>query len=147
MAEVTLICDTREQNPYIFRTRSIRKKLTTGDYSVLDYEDRIAIEKKELDDLIGCLTGGRDRFERELARGVAMDYFAVVVECSFSDIVSGNYRSKMTPKSAIQSILAFSVRYRLPFFFTENRQYSARVTESLLLKYWSQLLSGKIIMK
>ena len=131
-----IIIDSNEQLPYKFRAPSIRAKLPTGDYSIEGFEDKIAIERKEINDLIGCLTGGRDRFERELARGVAMDYFAVVVECSFSDIVSGNYRSKMTPKSAIQSILAFSVRYRLPFFFTENRQYSARVTESLLLKYW-----------
>jgi hypothetical protein len=41
----------------------------------------------------------------------------------------------MLPKSAIQSLMAFSVRYRLPIFFAENRAYAQRVTESLLTKY------------
>ena len=131
-----IIIDSNEQLPYKFRAPSIRAKLPTGDYSIEGFEDKIAIERKEINDLIGCLTGGRDRFERELARGVAMDYFAVVVECSFSDIVSGNYRSKMLPKSAVQSLVSFSVKYRLPIFFCENRIYAQRFTESLLLKFF-----------
>jgi ERCC4-type nuclease len=113
----------------------MRRTLPTGDYSIVGLEDLIAIERKTLPDLIGCLCNGRERFERELSRGKALDYFAVIIEASLTDIVNGNYRSQMTPKSAIQSIMAFSVRYRLPVFFVENRSYGARVVESLLLKY------------
>ena len=113
--------------------------MNTGDYSILGAESFIAVERKTLPDLISCLCNGRERFERELYRGKSLDYFAMIVECSLSDLVNGSYRSKMTPKSAIQSILAFSVRYRLPVFFVENRKYGARVTESLLLKYAKEL--------
>jgi ERCC4-type nuclease len=141
-----IVIDSNEQLPYKFQTPSIRAKLPTGDYSLEGFEDRISIERKELNDLIKCLMNGskndtfdRDRFERELLRGMEFDYFAVVVEASLSDIVSGNYRSKMTPKSAIQSLLAFSVRYKLPIFFCDNRAYAQRVTESLLLKYAKEL--------
>ena len=59
----------------------------------------------------------------------------MVVEARLSDIAIGEYRSRMGPKSAIQSLLAFSVRYRLPIFFCESREYAQRVTESLLEKY------------
>ena len=45
----------------------------------------------------------------------------------------------MEPKAAIQSLLAFSVRYRLPIFFCEGREYGARVTESLLCKYAKEI--------
>lgn len=130
-----IIIDTREILPYIFSTPSIRGTLKTGDYSIEGFEDKVAVERKELNDLIGCLTVGRSRFERELSRGMEMDYFALVIEASLADIATGNYKSQMNPKSACQSVFAFSVRYRLPVFFVGNRAYGARVTESLLLKY------------
>jgi ERCC4-type nuclease len=134
-----IVIDTREQLPYRFQTPAISGTLPTGDYSLAGAEDLIAIERKTRDDLISCLCDGRERFERELYRGRALDFFALVIECTLSDIVSGNYRSKMTPRSAIQSILTFSVRYRLPVFFVETRNYGARVTESLLLKYAKEM--------
>ena len=89
--------------------------------------------------MIGCLTTGRERFERELYKARALDYFALIVEASLSDLANGNYRSQMGPKSAIQSLLAFSVRYRLPIWFCESRKYGQRVTESLLLKYEGEI--------
>lgn len=134
-----IIIDTREQRPYEFKTPAIRGSLLTGDYSLSGLEHLISIERKTCDDLIGCLCTGRQRFERELHRGKALDYFCVIVESTLTDIVNGNYRSQMTPRSAIQSLLAFSVRYRLPVFFVENRNYGARVTESLLLKYSKEM--------
>mgnify|MGYP001051472481 CR=1 FL=1 len=99
----------------------------------------MSIERKSIDDLIGCLTTGRERFERELFKGKALDYFALVIEASLSDLINGRYRSQMNPKSAIQSLLAFSIRYKLLMWFCENRKYGARVTESLLLKYAIEL--------
>jgi len=126
--------DSREQRPYTFENSEVGT-LNIGDYSICGLEDHISIERKELNDLIGCLTTGRERFEKELHRGRGFDYFALVIEASLSDLANGHYRSQMEPKSAVQSLLAFSVRYRLPIFFCENRQYGARVTESLLCKY------------
>jgi hypothetical protein len=35
--------------------------------------------------------------------------------------------------------MAFSVRYRLPAFFCESREYGQRITESLLCKYAREL--------
>lgn len=133
--QMQIVIDSREQLPYHFQTPAIRGTLGTGDYSILGLENIIAIERKTLPDLIGCLCDGRERFERELYRARALDYFAVIIECTLSDLANGEYRSQMTPKSAIQSLLTFSIRYRLPIFFVENRNYGSRVTESLLLKY------------
>lgn len=134
-----ILIDTREQLPYYFQTPAIRGTLATGDYSLSGAEHLIAIERKTLPDLISCLCNGRQRFERELHRGKTLDYFAIIIEATLTDIISGSYRSKMTPKAAIQSLLAFSVRYRLPIFFAESREYGARITESLLLKYGKEL--------
>ncbi len=131
----TIVIDSREQLPYEFATDSALGCLRVGDYSAAGYEDRISIERKTLDDLIGCLTVGRDRFERELDRGKSLTYFALVVEASLSDIINGRYRSKALPKAMIQSLLAFSIRYRLPIFFCENRKNAEQITESLLEKF------------
>jgi len=109
--------------------------LEIGGYSISGGEHLIAIERKSVDDLVGSLTAGRDRFERELHRGKALEYFCLVVEASLSDLSNGRYRSKMEPKAAVQSLLAFSIRYDLPIFFAENRSYGARITESLLVKF------------
>lgn len=131
---VKILIDTREKAPYHFENSEVGT-LRIGDYSICGLEDHIAIERKQLNDLIGCLTTDRERFERELYKGKALDYFALVIEASLSDLANGSYRSEMNPKSAIQSLLAFSVRYRLPVWFCENRKYGERVTESLLCKY------------
>ena len=95
----------------------------------------IIIEMKFLDDIVGCLTQGRDRFKRELFKGRALDYFALVIEGNLSDLAEGHYHSQALPKAIIQSLLAFSIRYRLPMFFCESRKYAERVTESLLCKF------------
>ncbi|SPD73775.1 conserved hypothetical protein [uncultured Desulfobacterium sp.] len=136
--------DTREQIPYWFSMPTERGTLSVGDYSVVGFENQIAIERKALNDLIGCLTVGRDRFKKELSRAKTLDYFAVVVEGKFSDLTCGRYRSKMNPKAAVQSLLTFSVRYgRLPIFFCETRQYAQEVTESLLTKYVREFEQGE----
>ncbi len=79
---LSIVYDTREQRPYdfaCFGTEVERGTLATGDYSLTGHEQRAAIERKSLDDLVGCLTVGRARFERELDRGRTLNLFAVVV--------------------------------------------------------------------
>ena len=133
--DITIIVDTREQRPYEFTSPTEVGTLSIGDYSLKGFEDLVAIERKTLNDLIGCLTKDRERFEKELLKGRALDYFALIIEASLSDLVNGRYKSKMLPKSAIQSLLAFSVRYRFPIWLCGNRAYSERVTEGLLTKF------------
>ena len=135
-----ILIDTREQLPYRFETPSETGTISTGDYSLAGAECLIAIERKTTNDLINCLTKDRTRFEQELQRGRALDYFALVIEASLKDLAAGRYKSNMNPKSAIQSLIAFSIRYNLPVFFAENREYGARLTESILLKYARELL-------
>lgn len=131
-----IMVDTREQAPYVFDDADTRRgTLLTGDYSLLDLGDAVAVERKTADDLIGCLTKDRERFKQCLQRGKSLDYFALVVEASLLDLLTGRYWSQMHPNAAVQSLLAFSVRYRLPIFFAENRELGQLVTESLLEKY------------
>ena len=139
MDNITVVIDTREKNAYSFTMPSEIGTLSTGDYSLVGAEHLIAVERKELGDLINCLTHDRERFEKELYRSMALERFYLVIEAPLSDLANGNYRSQMTPKSCVQSLLAFMVRYNLNVIFAENRTYGARVTESLLCKYATEL--------
>ena len=135
---LSIVCDTREQRPYDFARFGAaveRGILATGDYSLTGHEHRAAIERKSLDDLVGCLTVGRARFERELDRARALALFAVVVEASMEDVARGRYTSRMKPHAALQSILAFQVRYAVPFVWAGSRAGAEYVTYWTLQKY------------
>ena len=136
LSNLVLVVDSREQQPYLFDNhKTIVKGLNVGDYSLLSCEDQVSIERKSVDDLIGSLTSDRDRFEKELNKGRFYQYFALVIEASLNDLTNGRYRSAMLPKSAVQSLMSFSVKYRLPVFFAGSRVYAEKVTLSLQLKY------------
>ncbi len=131
--------DNREQTPYRFMKYDAKTEkiaLPTGDYSLPGFQDKIAIERKTINDLIACLKGnGRNRFERELARARRYEMFTVLCEFNLSDLVSGKYQSNMKPHSALQSILAFQVRYGTPFMFCETRSMAEYTCYWLLQKY------------
>ena len=139
MAGMKLIIDTREQAPLDFTPYDCmveRGSLATGDYSLAGLEDLVAVERKSLPDLVSCLLGdNRTRFERELARGRGLDLFLVVVEASMQDVVENRYRSQMRPHAVLQSILAFQVRYKVPFVWAGNPRGAAYATFWTLAKF------------
>lgn len=77
MQHYTIAVDTREQAPYRFAGEPVASAtLAAGDYSLAGLEHLIAVERKELGDLVGCMTHDRDRFKRELQRLRAYRYRA-----------------------------------------------------------------------
>jgi DNA excision repair protein ERCC-4 len=138
-----ILVDSREQMPFPFTGYDVAPETATlpvGDYSLPGFTDRAAIERKSLDDLIGCLMGGnRERFERELHRGRHYDLFAVVVEAPLADVSGGKYRSEMKPQAALQSLITFQVRYRLSIVWAGNRAGAEYMTFSLLAKYLREI--------
>lgn len=138
-----IIVDSREQAPFNFSRYNAeieKAALSVGDYSLIGFQHHVAIERKEINDLIGCLMGsGRDRFERELSKARYFDLFAVVVEASMEDISRGRYRSQLKPQSALQSVFTFHVRYRVPFIWAGTRDGAEYTTYSLLSKYFYEI--------
>lgn len=136
-----VIVDSREQVPFAFsgpRYEGVTVEvgtLTVGDYLLAGLTDKVAVERKSLPDLVACLGRERERFERELQRGAALDAFAVVVEASWADLAGGKYRSKLQPHAACQSVLAFAGRYRLPFLFAGSRAAAEYVAWGFLRQY------------
>lgn len=133
-----VVIDTREQAPFAFNgyeAEVLAGTLPTGDYSLAGLEDRVAVERKELGDLVACLGRERERFERELQRAAGLDAFMVVVESPWEALAKGNYRSALNPHAACQSVLAFQARYRIPFLFAGSRAAAEYATWGFLRQY------------
>jgi DNA excision repair protein ERCC-4 len=130
-----VVIDSREQRPYRF-DEAVVKLLPSGDYSLLGYEERVAIERKSKKDAYASLGRGRERFEREVERLSRFEYAAIVVEASLKGF------SRLNPKTAINSLLAWSVKHGVFVFFAGDRLHGHAVTRCLLEKYWRYRVMG-----
>ena len=146
MTLLPIVRDSREQAPFAFMGYPVEMSVGTleaGDYSVRGFERRVAVERKELQDLVGCFGGGRERFERELARLRGYDFAAVVVEAPAIALRQGRYLGRLDAGAGWQSVLAFSMRYRMPFVWCQDRSDAERVTFDFLRHYardrWKEL--------
>lgn len=132
--QFSVIIDSREQRPYQYNGAVVRA-LQAGDYSAEGVEEYIAIERKSKADAYGTIGRGRKRFIRELEKLAKYEYSAIVIECSLSDFLIPPLRSKLSPKSAINSLIAWSVRYGVHVFFADNRRISRALVYRILEKY------------
>lgn len=106
--DITAIIDTREQLPLdLSPLKMTVGTLDTGDYSLLGCEHVVRVERKSLEDLLGCVGRDRDRFDREVQRMIAYPVRVLIVEATWQDIELGQWRSKVTPEAAIGSLLGW----------------------------------------
>lgn len=129
---VHVTIDTREQNPVdVSPMRTTSGTLTTGDYSLTCLESIVAIERKSLPDLLCCISGERERFEREVQRLLAYPVRALVVEASWQDLERGEWQSKVTSAAAIGSVLGW-VAMGLPVIMAGDHERAGRYIGRLL---------------
>ena len=130
-----IVIDTREQAPFSFcnyPVEVVQGALQSGDYSLHGCESLVAVERKSLADLTGCLGRDRDRFQRELERLRGYEAAAVVCEEPFADLMAGCYRSKIPVSTAYESMVALMCRNKLTFHFALNRDGAERFVFSFL---------------
>ena len=142
---ITALVDIREQRPLdLAPLRTETKTLTTGDYSVAGLEHVVAVERKSLADLVLCVGKERKRFEREVQRLLAYPVRAIVVESSWADLELGNWRSQVTPESAVGSVLGW-IAQGLPVVMAGNRKRAEEYVVRLLLitvrRRWREALA------
>lgn len=132
--DFTIIVDSREQRPWEFEDiKDIceRGTLKTGDYSLKGYEDCIAVERKSIADFTGSIGRNRKRFAAEMERASKIKHFCVIVEGSWFDLFTGNYRSRLLPQSAVGSAIGIMARYGIPVIMAETRKQA----EQLCVKF------------
>lgn len=88
MFEITI--DQQEKRPWHFDPALVRTRIAhikTGDYCVTG-DSGFAVERKSLNDFVGTISTGWDRFQREIYRArEAGFHLPVIVEARFSDIL------------------------------------------------------------
>ncbi len=139
MVRLTIVVDTREQEPYSFdpeRAGVIRRALPAGDYSLEGFERSVAVERKTLEDFVHTVIRSRERFTRELRRLSVYEAACVVVEADLRDLLLGRYRSGAHPHSVWGALLAIIVDFGIPVFFCSDRQVACRFVEGFLQRYY-----------
>jgi ERCC4-type nuclease len=132
----TIIIDTREQEPYSFdprRAAAVRRALPAGDYSVEGLEERVAVERKTLDDFVSTVIHSRARFRKELRKLAGYPAACVVVEAGVLDVLVHRYRGDAHPNAVLGNALSVILDYRVPVFFCGNRQAACRFVQAYLL--------------
>lgn len=124
----TIICDTREQNSLSFRgfrgVETVRSGLKTGDYSIQGYEDQITFERKSVQDLVGTLIGGHQRFLKEMERMQTFKAKYILIEHTptilFQYCMKHGWEKKFN--TIIQSLLAYAHHYQVRVRFCKDRE-------------------------
>lgn len=126
--EIVITTDTREQLFLDFTkfrgVSSVRGTLKTGDYSIQGYDDTICFERKSVQDLVGTLIGGHERFLREMERMRSFKAKYILIEHT-PDILY-NYCAKhgwqRKFNTIIQSLLAYACHYQCRVRFCKDRE-------------------------
>ena len=120
-----LVIDTREQNPLFHPLPKgllvIRDTLTHGDYSVRGLENKIAIERKKMSDLMSYIGSERERTVVKLNAMKNIDFKALVIEENYDDLFLPKTYSKVPIETIRQALVSFNIRFGLHLFVHKSR--------------------------
>jgi ERCC4-type nuclease len=128
---ITITADTREPWPHPWQrwlpvhVHLDRGCLDTGDLALAGLPDGAVVERKTVSDFVGCMTSGRDRFTRELARSRYVGAFVIIIEGTLGNVLAA--RGDMTEASIIGTIAAWTRRY-CPIIFAGDERHAAELT-------------------
>ena len=141
--ECKIYIDTREKMPLKFKdTPTEIRTLKFGDYVFSDEDAscKCYIERKSVSDFIGTLSGGYDRFRREIDRaGEAGSYLVVLVEESLSNCMGFNFLphvfkkgTKVTPEYVFHNVRTLIQDYPfVQFLFVKGRVEAADIVKKI----------------
>ena len=132
----TIVIDTREQEPYSFDSRlvaAVRRALPAGDYSVEGLEERVAVERKTLDDFVSTVIHARQRFRGELRKLGGYRAACVVVEAGVADVLLHRYRGEAHPNAVLGNVISIILDFGVPVFFCGSRQAACQFVQAYLL--------------
>lgn len=140
-----LIVDTREQNPLFTTTDKyvVKKYLPAGDYSILGFEDIIAIERKNLSDLFASLTSERKRFEEEVERLESYVWKGLVIEAEEKEVLEPYEFSDTKPMQIFSSLCSLDIR-GFHIYYAKSRKKAQDWVLSRLLKFYKYMRTKNI---
>lgn len=163
-----ILIDSREQNTDRARKRydsfgvPYKEKVTLsyGDYSynailpngqpIYNISETIkpacVVERKmNLDELAGCYTRSRERFQREFER--AMDnncrVYLICENSTWENLLNGKYRSKFNSNAFMASAMAWMIRYNMNVIFCKEETSGKLIKEILYRDLKERLERGE----
>lgn len=141
-SQYKIYVDTREQKPLKFKDRQVEiKTLKFGDYAFSSKEAtcNCYIERKNLSDFIGTISGGYERFINEIERAKEAEaYLVVLVEDTLTNSLSFPFlrhiskKIKATPEFIFNRVRGLTQSYpHLQFLFVKGRVESSRIIEKI----------------
>lgn len=134
-----LIVDTREQRPLCVRVKGLTSLVDTvkdGDYTIKGFEDKFAIERKQLSDFYSYIGKERDRTVKKIKRLADMDFAAIVVEATLEDLLMPQIYSTVSPEVARGFLTSINVRYGIHTFIHKDRRQIERWILDRAIKYY-----------
>ena len=135
--------DTREKKPLNFKNVETEvRTLKFGDYAFSDEEAscKCYIERKSPSEFIGTLSGGYDRFCREIERAQQANAgFVILVEETLSNCLGFNYLphvykkgTKVTPEYLFHNVRRLGQTYTfIQFLFVKGRVRAAETVQKI----------------
>lgn len=136
-----ILIDSREQKPWAFPADTFdvrRATLTTGDYTLAGLEDRVAIERKSIGDLVNTVIHDWLRFRKELIRLAAFDFAAVVIEADASDLMEHRYESDANPRSVMGRLNSIMFDHGVNVTWWGRRQQCEPLVHQLFSGIWKR---------
>ena len=141
-----VLIDDREKLPYFFGKRgTIEKRLKTGDYSLLGYEDFVTVERKSLLDAYSSVT--KENFYKEMVRLSRFRCAALIIEANVDESDPSSY-TQVTKAQAVGLFIDFWAVFRIAPTFVPNRTYGERVVLRFLTAFYRHVvpqLDGGVI--
>lgn len=155
----TVLIDSQEKQPFTFQgfTTKGRPRIvptewktlgpTHGDYSVKGLERDAHVERKSREDAHGTfLSHGerRERWNRTLLFLAEIPCSAVVVECSFEELIGsvqarGKRSKEVLQKTIHRQVVAWAQDLRIPFHFCGSRRLAEATTLAILERRWKEV--------
>lgn len=162
MKNIIILVDSREKsNKHLldyWDKHGIKYEITAlpaGDYSfALDaipeldfphktwyYNDIVIERKNSLEELSGCFSQTRERFNDEWSRCHARRKYLLIEDGTYKDLIAGNYKTKYNSKSFLGSLHSFNAKYDLEIVFMPDKNQSPIFILATLQYYMRYLIS------
>ena len=144
-----VLVDTREQQPFALCANhpnwiggERRVALKTGDYTAEGMEGLLALERKNLADLVACTVTYRKRFLASCERLAKFRWKAILLEASYEDIKRGwdefGIPSEVHPNAVCGTLDAIEAKLGIPIIYTStHRELATERAASWLSKHFT----------
>ena len=137
-----LVIDTREQRPLCVKVKGLTSLVDTvkdGDYTIKGFEDKFAIERKQISDFYSYIGKERNKTTKKIQRLAEFDFAAIVIEATLEDLLTPQLYSSVSPEVARGFLTSINVRYGIHTFFNRSRDVIERWVLDRAIKYYKTM--------